>query len=89
MKLNTRRSSSRSAFFANQLPALTGLISERKPRRMVTDPPYGVELDSERRERADLNDCVPAEPSYLKKRMKGRHVFVFARLRRNTGRRSR
>jgi hypothetical protein len=38
---------------------------------MVTDPPYGIELDSEWRDRAGLNGCGPAEPSYLKKRTKG------------------
>src|ERR1700686_3337986 len=43
----------------------------RKPRLMVTDPPYGIELDSEWRDRAGLNGHGPAEPSYLKKRTKG------------------
>jgi DNA modification methylase len=38
-----------------------------KPRLMVTDPPYGIELDSEWRDRAGLNSCGPAEPSYLKR----------------------
>jgi DNA modification methylase len=38
---------------------------------MVTDPPYGIELDSEWRDRAGLNGCGPAEPSYLKHRTKG------------------
>ncbi len=38
---------------------------------MVTDPPYGIELDSEWRDRAGLNGCGPAEPSYLKKRTAG------------------
>ena len=38
---------------------------------MVTDPPYGIELDSEWRDRAGLNGCGAAEPSYLKKRTKG------------------
>jgi DNA modification methylase len=31
------------------------LISERNPQLMVTDPPYGIELDSEWRDRAGLN----------------------------------
>src|SRR5271163_3307547 len=47
------------------------LLGERKPRLMVTDPPYGIELDSEWRDRAGLNGHGPAEPSYLKKRTKG------------------
>jgi hypothetical protein len=38
---------------------------------MVTDPPYGIELDSEWRDRAGLNGCGPAEPSYMKKRTAG------------------
>ena len=38
---------------------------------MVTDPPYGIELDSEWRDRAGLNGCGPAEPSYMKKRTEG------------------
>jgi DNA modification methylase len=47
------------------------LLGERKPRLMVTDPPYGIELDSEWRDRAGLNGHGPAEPSYMKKRSKG------------------
>src|SRR6185436_17533558 len=47
------------------------LLSDRKPRLMVTDPPYGIELDSEWRDRAGLNGHGPAEPSYLKKRTAG------------------
>jgi ParB-like chromosome segregation protein Spo0J len=33
------------------------LIGDRKPILMVTDPPYGIELDSEWRDRAGLNGC--------------------------------
>jgi DNA modification methylase len=51
--------------------AVARLMSERKPRLMVTDPPYGIELDSEWRDRAGLNGHGPAEPSYMKKRTKG------------------
>lgn len=47
------------------------LLGERKPILMVTDPPYGVELDSEWRDRAGLNGPGPAEPSYMKHRTKG------------------
>jgi hypothetical protein len=47
------------------------LLGDRKPLLMVTDPPYGIELDSEWRDRAGLNSCGPAEPSYMKKRTKG------------------
>ena len=42
-----------------------------QPLLMVTDPPYGIELDSEWRDRAGLNGCGPAEPSYMKKRTAG------------------
>jgi hypothetical protein len=38
---------------------------------MVTDPPSGIELGSEWRDRAGLNGCGPAEPSYMKKRTQG------------------
>ncbi len=51
--------------------AVGRLLGERKPRLMVTDPPYGIELDSEWRDRAGLNGHGPAEPSYLKKRTAG------------------
>ena len=51
--------------------AVLRLLGERKPRLMVTDPPYGIELDSEWRDRAGLNGCGPAEASYMKKRTAG------------------
>ena len=51
--------------------AVARVLGERKPRLMVTDPPYGIELDSEWRDRAGLNGHGPAEPSYMKKRTKG------------------
>ncbi len=47
------------------------LLGDRKPLLMVTDPPYGIELDSEWRDRAGLNGCEPAEASYMKHRTKG------------------
>src|SRR5579871_2448709 len=53
---------------ATSAEAVARLLGERKPRLMVTDPPYGIELDSEWRDRAGLNGHGPAEPSYLKKR---------------------
>jgi hypothetical protein len=40
------------------------LLDGRKPFLMITDPPYGIELDSEWRDRAGLNGHGPAEPSY-------------------------
>jgi DNA modification methylase len=56
---------------ATSAEAVTRLLGERKPRLMVTDPPYGIELDSEWRDRAGLNGCGPAEASYMKKRTMG------------------
>jgi DNA modification methylase len=47
---------------------VTRLLGERKPVLMVTDPPYGIELDSEWRDRAGLNGFSPAEASYMKRR---------------------
>jgi len=38
---------------------------------MITDPPYGIELDSEWRDRAGLNGYGPAEASYMKRRTEG------------------
>lgn len=51
--------------------AVSRLLGERKPFLMVTDPPYGIELDSEWRDRAGLNGCGPAEASYMKHRTEG------------------
>jgi DNA modification methylase len=56
---------------ATSAEAVAGLLAERKPRLMVTDPPYGIELDSEWRDRAGLNGCGPAEASYMKRRTEG------------------
>jgi hypothetical protein len=43
--------------------AVARLLRDRKPFLMITDPPYGIELDSEWRDRAGLNGCGPAEAS--------------------------
>jgi DNA modification methylase len=51
--------------------AVSRLLGERKPFLMITDPPYGIELDSEWRDRAGLNGCGPAEASYMKNRTEG------------------
>jgi DNA modification methylase len=47
------------------------LLNGAEPILLVTDPPYGIELDSEWRDRAGLNGCGPAEPSYMKRRTEG------------------
>jgi hypothetical protein len=58
---------------ATSSDAVAQLLGKRRPHLMVTDPPYGIELDSEWRDRADLNVCGPAEASYMKQRTK-RHT---------------
>src|ERR1039457_781281 len=40
---------------ATSAEAVARLLGERKPKLLVTDPPYGIELDSEWRDRAGLN----------------------------------
>jgi DNA modification methylase len=47
------------------------LLGGRDLILMVADPPYGIELDSEWRDRAGLNGCGPAEASYMKRRTEG------------------
>jgi DNA modification methylase len=56
---------------ATSTEAVARLLGERKPRVMTTDPPYGISLDSEWRDRAGLNGHGAAEPSYMKTRTKG------------------
>ena len=51
--------------------AVARLLDGRKPLLMVCDPPYGVELDSEWRDRAGINKHGPAEASYMKRRIAG------------------
>jgi DNA modification methylase len=51
--------------------AVFRLLGDRKPFLMITDPPYGIELDTEWRDRAGLNGCGPAEASYMKRRTEG------------------
>ena len=47
------------------------LLGDARPQVLITDPPYGIELDSEWRDRAGLNGYGPAETSYMKHRTKG------------------
>jgi len=56
---------------ATDSEAVSRLLGECKPLLLVSDPPYGIELDSEWRDRAGLNKHGPAEASYLKRRTKG------------------
>jgi hypothetical protein len=56
---------------ATKPESVARLLGDRKPFLMVTDPPYGIELDSEWRDRAGLNGCGSAEASYMKHRTEG------------------
>jgi DNA modification methylase len=51
--------------------AVARLLNGSEPLLMVTDPPYGISLDSEWRDRAGINKHGPAQPSYMKRRMEG------------------
>ncbi len=53
--------------------AVARLLDGRKPTVLICDPPYGISLDSEWRDRAGLNKHGPAEASYMKQRTEG-HV---------------
>ena len=56
---------------ATRPEAVARLLGDRNPFLMITDPPYGISLDSEWRDRAGLNGCGPAEASYMKHRTEG------------------
>ena len=43
------------------------VLADAAPRLLLTDPPYGVELDMEWRDRAGLNGLGLAERSYMRK----------------------
>ena len=51
--------------------AVARLLVDLQPGLLVTDPPYGIALDSEWRDRAGLNGCGPAQASYMKHRTEG------------------
>ena len=54
-----------------QHDVVASLLGDTKPQLLITDPPYGIQLDSEWRDRAGLNGCGPAEASYMKHRTAG------------------
>jgi len=56
---------------ATSQEAVGRLLGTSQPILMVSDPPYGIELDSEWRDRAGLNGCGPAQASYMKQRTAG------------------
>jgi DNA modification methylase len=47
------------------------LLGDRQPFLLVTDPPYGVSLDMEWRDKAGHNELGPAAKSYMKERIEG------------------
>jgi DNA modification methylase len=51
--------------------AVARLLGDCKPLLMVTDPPYGIELDSAWRDEAGLKNRGAAESRHLKPRTKG------------------
>jgi len=56
---------------ATSADAVTRLLAGHKPLLLVSDPPYGIELDSEWRDRAGINKRGPVEPSSAKHRIEG------------------
>jgi len=48
--------------------AVSRVLNGQAPVLMVTDPPYGIELDAKWRDRAGLNGCGAAEASHMKRR---------------------
>src|SRR5579862_7846490 len=56
---------------ATSADAVARLLGDRKPLLMVCDPPYGISLDSEWRDRSGVNKHGKAEPSYMKRRIEG------------------
>jgi DNA modification methylase len=54
-----------------KIDAVAIALGPHKPFLMVTDPPYGVGLDMEWRDRAGHNEMGPAAKSYMKNRIEG------------------
>ena len=59
---------------ATDSTAVSRLLGDRRPLLLVTDPPYGIELDSEWRDRAGLNGHGPTESGSIKPRTRGHRV---------------
>jgi hypothetical protein len=58
---------------ATDSEAVSRLLGQHKPILLVTDPPFGIELDSSWRDKAGLNAGGRSNAPYLKHRTKG-HV---------------
>ncbi|MGO9240350.1 MAG: DNA modification methylase [Bryobacteraceae bacterium] len=52
------------------------LLEDRKPLLLVTDPPYGIELDSEWRDRAGLNSAPGAKRTAISKAAAKKHPLA-------------
>lgn len=50
------------------------VVGQPLPQLLVTDPPYGVQLDMEWRDRAGHNEMGPANKSYMKIAMAGQGI---------------
>ena len=69
--MSSARSSNCRRTDATSPEAVARLLGASEPVLLVSDPPYGIELDSEWRDRAGLNGCGPAQASYMKQRTAG------------------
>jgi hypothetical protein len=58
---------------SNDARSVARLLGQHKPSLLVCDPPYGISLDSEWRDRAGLNGQGPGELGYVKHRTEGHH----------------
>src|SRR5580658_3457971 len=56
---------------ASSAEAVLRLLAGGEPLLMLSDAPYGISLDTEWRDRAGLNGCGAAQPSYMKQRTEG------------------
>jgi hypothetical protein len=56
---------------ATEPKAVSRLLGEHKPLLILSDPPYGIELDLEWRDRAGLNQRGMGERAYMRRRTAG------------------
>ena len=57
-----------------EMAAVERVVGTNAPFMLLTDPPYGVELDMEWRDRAGHNEMAPAAMSYMKIAMAGKGI---------------
>jgi len=63
---------------ATDAAVVARLLDGHKPSLMVTDPPYGIELDSEWRDRQKFNKASRTQPGYKKQRTEGHQQTTIA-----------